>query len=171
MASILTSCGPAPPVAIYSDIQTGFTAIQAHARAYSYTLRQRDIRLFRALFICDRAGKYDPKGKQSDVDASKRRKNTRSKKCDCQMRVTLIKDRASEQWEVKVLEATHNHAASADITAYLAYRIASLPAETRVTISSLAKAGVLNAQILSALREEAPGANISLLSKDISNLV
>ncbi|CZT46704.1 uncharacterized protein RSE6_07178 [Rhynchosporium secalis] len=97
MASISIPCGLAPPIVIYSDIPTGFTAIQAHARAHGYALRQRNIRLFRALFVCDRAGKYDPKGKQLDVDTSKRRKNTRSKKCDCQMRVTLMKDRASEQ--------------------------------------------------------------------------
>ncbi|CZT48203.1 uncharacterized protein RSE6_08869 [Rhynchosporium secalis] len=132
--SISIPCGPAPPIAIYSDIPTGFTAIQAYARAHGYTLRQRDIRLFRALFVCDCAGKYDPKGKQLDVDTSKRRKDTRSKKCDCQIRVTLMKDRASEQY-------------------------------------SLAKAGISNAQILSALREEALGASILLLSKDISNLV
>ncbi|CZT53318.1 uncharacterized protein RSE6_14806 [Rhynchosporium secalis] len=112
-------------------------------------------------------------GKSSDIHPSKRRKNTGSKKCKCQMRVYLLKDRASTevQWKLKVLEAIYNHAASADSIAHLAHRITSITAETRVAISSLAKAGISNAQILSALREEAPGASISLLSKDISNLV
>ncbi|CZT47711.1 uncharacterized protein RSE6_08305 [Rhynchosporium secalis] len=86
---LLTACGLAPLAATYSDIPTGFTAIQAYAKAHGYALRQRDIRLFRALFVCDCA----------------------------------------------------------------------------------AKAGVLNAQILSALQEEVSSASISLLSKDISNLV
>ncbi|CZT48772.1 uncharacterized protein RSE6_09520 [Rhynchosporium secalis] len=112
-------------------------------------------------------GKYDPRGKQTTVDSSKRRGNTGSKKCGCQMRVVLLKDRASEQWEVRVLEAAHNHAASIAFTAHPAHRIASIPAETRATISSLAKAGLPNAQILSALRESS-SSSTPLLSKDIS---
>ncbi|CZS93089.1 uncharacterized protein RCO7_11158 [Rhynchosporium graminicola] len=172
MASEPQACGPAPPEAIYSDIATGFAALQAHAKAHGYAFAHQDTKPFRALFVCDRAGKYNPKGKSSDIHPSKRRKNTGSKKCGCQMRVCLLKDRASTevQWKLKVLEATHNHAASADSTAHPAHRIASITAETRVAISSLAKAGISNAQILSALREETPGASILLLSKDISNL-
>ncbi|CZT53130.1 uncharacterized protein RSE6_14583 [Rhynchosporium secalis] len=127
-ASILIACGPAPPVATYSDMPTDFTTIQAYAKAHGYALRQKDIRLLRALCICDRAGKYDLKGKQS-----------------------LIEDRASGQWQVKFLEAIHNHTISKDSIAHLVHRIASIPAETRVTISSLAKASVPNAQILLAL--------------------
>ena len=162
-------CGPAPPAAVYCDIPTGFTALQAHAKANGYALRQRDVKPFRVLYICDRAGKYDSRGKHKDIDSSKKRPNTGSKKCGCQMRVTLIKDRISEQQEVKVLEGTHNHAASADSTAHPAHRIASASAEIRASIDTLAKAGLPNAQILSALREE--DSSFTLVSKDISNLI
>ncbi|CZT52022.1 uncharacterized protein RSE6_13256 [Rhynchosporium secalis] len=64
IASILIAYGLAPPVATYSNIPTGFTALQSYTKAYGYTLRQRDIRLFRALFVYDCVGKYDLKGKQ-----------------------------------------------------------------------------------------------------------
>ncbi|CZT02308.1 uncharacterized protein RAG0_09530 [Rhynchosporium agropyri] len=50
------ACGPAPPVATYSDMPTDFTTIQAYAKAHGYALRQKDIRLLHALYICDRAG-------------------------------------------------------------------------------------------------------------------
>ncbi|CZT47497.1 uncharacterized protein RSE6_08066 [Rhynchosporium secalis] len=63
MTSDPQACGPAPPIAIYSDTTTGFTACQAHAKANGYAFKQQDNRPFRALFVCDRAGKYDPRGK------------------------------------------------------------------------------------------------------------
>ncbi|CZT41420.1 uncharacterized protein RSE6_01156 [Rhynchosporium secalis] len=53
--------------------------------------------------------------------------------------------------------------------AYIAYRIASISAEIRTSINSLAKASLLNAQILLALREE--DSSTPLISKDISNLI
>ena len=151
MDALPQACGPAPPAATYSDITTGFAAFQAHAKANGYALLQQDTKPFRALFVCDRAGKYNLKGKRPDVHPSKKRKNTGSKKCGCQMRVTLAKDRVSEQWQVKVLEATHNHAASADFTAHPAHRITSVPAQIYASIGSLAKASLSNAQILSTL--------------------
>jgi hypothetical protein len=39
------------------------------------------------VYACDRASKYDLKGKGPDVYPSKRRKNTGLKKCDCEMKV------------------------------------------------------------------------------------
>ena len=75
----------------------------------------------------------------------------------------------TRQWEVKVLEASHNHAASVDSTAHLAHRIAFAPVEIRAFINTLAEAGLFNAQILSALREE--DIDITLTSKGISSLV
>lgn len=85
------------------------------------------------------------------------------------MRVTLAKDRVLEQQQVKVLEAIYNHAASADFIAHLVHRIASVPAQIHALIGSLAKASLLNAQILLTLREK--DSSISLVSKDISNLM
>jgi hypothetical protein len=65
------SCGPAPLKAIYPDVPTAFTAIQAHAKAYGYAISCRDKRPKRVLFVCDRAGKYDPNGKNPNTDISK----------------------------------------------------------------------------------------------------
>ena len=93
MACSSQSCGPAPFAAVYSDIGTGFAACQAHAKVNGYAFKTQDIKPFRALFVCDHAGKYDPRGKQKDVHFSKRRQNTGSKKCGCKMRVVLLKDR------------------------------------------------------------------------------
>ena len=42
MNSDLLPYGPAPPIAIYSDIATGFTACQAHAKANSYAFKHSD---------------------------------------------------------------------------------------------------------------------------------
>ena len=133
------ACGHAPPEVFYSDIPTGFAACQAHAKANGYALKIRDTKEFRALFVCDRAGKYDSRGKQRDVHDSKRRLNTGSKKCGCKMRITLAMDRISGQWQVKVLEGIHNHAVSANFTAHLAHRIAFISAEMRASIDALAK--------------------------------
>jgi hypothetical protein len=57
------SCGPVPPRAIYPDVLTAFAAIQAHAKAHGYAISCQDKRPKRVLFGCDRAGKYNPKGK------------------------------------------------------------------------------------------------------------
>ena len=162
-------CGPAPPAAVYSDLSIGFTAIQAHARANGYAFMQRDTRPHRTLFVCDREGKYRPKGKQVDAHSARKRLNTGSKKCGCRMRVALPRDKSSGNWELTILEAIYNHARSIDSSAYLAHRISATSAETRASINTFAKAGLSNAQILLMLREE--NSTITLISKDISNLV
>ena len=162
-------CGPPPPAAIYSDISTCFSAIQAHARANGYAFMQRDTRPNRVVFVCDREGKYRPKGKQIDTHPTRKRLNTGSKKCGCRMRAVLVQDKVTGKWELVIMEATHNHARSLDSSAHPAHRISAISAETRVSIDTFAKAGLSNAQILSALREEDP--SVTLTSKDISNLI
>ncbi|CZT53443.1 uncharacterized protein RSE6_15012 [Rhynchosporium secalis] len=89
--------GPAPSPAIYSDITTGFATCQAHAKANRYAFKRQDRTQFRIVFTCDRAGKYNSRGKKPDIHQSKRRKNTGSKKCDYHMRVSLLKDRDSKE--------------------------------------------------------------------------
>jgi hypothetical protein len=51
-------------------------AIQAYAEQHGYLVFKRDTRPNKLVYACDRAGKYDPKGKNSAVHASKQRKNT-----------------------------------------------------------------------------------------------
>jgi hypothetical protein len=146
------ACGPAPAAANYPDLPTTIAALQAHAKANGYALVQRDARPRRALFVCDRAGKYNPKGKKTDVHPSRKRKNTGSKKCGCMMRVSLIQDLLSGQWETKVLEGSHNHGSSADATAHPAHRIAATTLETRASINELAKSGLKRSDFVNATR-------------------
>jgi hypothetical protein len=82
----------APPLAIYPDLATGFAAIQEHAKQNGYALFKRDSTPNKVIYTCDRAGKYDLKGKDPTIHASKRRKNTGSKKCNCLMKVVLRRD-------------------------------------------------------------------------------
>tara|TARA_R110002060_G_scaffold34270_3_gene45128 strand:- start:418 stop:777 length:360 start_codon:yes stop_codon:yes gene_type:complete len=89
--------GPAPPKVFYNNIPTRFATCQAHAKANGYALKIRDTKEFRALFVCDRVGKYDSRGKQRNVHDSKRQLNTGSKKCGCKMRITLAIDQISRQ--------------------------------------------------------------------------
>jgi hypothetical protein len=81
------------PPAIFPDLATGFEAIQAYAKQHGYALFKRDTRPNKVVYACDRAGKYDPKGKNSTIYTSKRRKNTGLKKCDCLMKVALRRDK------------------------------------------------------------------------------
>ncbi|RKF64652.1 hypothetical protein GcC1_130013, partial [Golovinomyces cichoracearum] len=72
--SSLLSCGPPPPAAIYPDI--------THAKDNGYAFIARDRKPTRVLYLCDRAGKYDNKGKKAGVNESNRRRQTSSKKTD-----------------------------------------------------------------------------------------
>jgi hypothetical protein len=163
------SCRPAPSEAIYPDIPTALAAIQAHAKANGYAFFRRDGKPKRVVFVCDRAGKYDPKSKHPNTHTSKQRAKTGTKKCDCQMRIALSLDDISGSWKLKVLEAIHNHGQSADPAAHPAHRIASTRPEIRAQIDSYAKAGLSTAQILTLLRQDLPG--VLLSQKDISNIV
>jgi hypothetical protein len=151
MASITeTVCGPAPSEALYKDLDTLFAAIQAHARDNGYAFFTRNKKPRRVVYACDRAGKYDPKGKDPDVHPSKRRKNTGSKKCDCQMKVAATQQ--ADGWMLKVIEATHNHGPFAAPTAHPAHRIAALHPDIRARIIADVAAGIRNQQILSSIQ-------------------
>jgi hypothetical protein len=81
-----------PPEAIYPDPEAAFTVVQAHAKDHGYAFKKRGQRASRLVFTCDRAGKYDPKGKDPAVHESKQRKATGSKMCGCLMSVELRLD-------------------------------------------------------------------------------
>ena len=85
------------------------------------------------------------------------------------MPVALKKDMISGQWELQVLEGSHNHSASADLSAYPAHRIAALDSKIIGQIESLVCSGLSNSQILAVIRHE-NGPSILLAQKDISNL-
>lgn len=157
-----------PPEAVYPNVATAFTTIQAHAKGCGYALFQRDKRANKVIYMCDRAGKYDPKGKDPNTHSSKQRKATGSKKCGCLMKVVIRLDKVSSTWSVEVLEPAHNHPPSAAVTAHPAHRIAAISADTYTAISTLSRAGLSPGQILTTLRESDP--DIPLIPKDIANL-
>jgi hypothetical protein len=163
------ACGPAPAAAIYPDLTTAFTAIQEHAKANGYAFYRHDKKPNRAVFRCDRAGRYNSKGMNPNTDPARQRSTTGSKKCGCKMGVELRLDHTSGNWSLKVLEATHNHTRSADPKAHPAHRIAALPSHVYTVISALGRAGLSTSQIVSTIQKEFPEA--LLTPKDVSNIV
>jgi hypothetical protein len=157
-----------PPVASYLDVNTAFTALQLHAKQHGYALMRFSSKPFRAVFACDRARTYDSRSKDREVDPSKRRTATGSKKCGCGMRVALRLDKVESLWMVEVLHGEHNHGPSVAATAHPAHRSATLVPSIRAQISTLSQAGFLPSQILHALQVTNPG--INLIAKDISNI-
>jgi hypothetical protein len=86
------------PEALYPDPDTAFAAIQAHAMDAGYAFIKMDKKASRVVFACDRARRYNPLSKASwATHASKQRNNTRSKKCQCLIRVELRLDKISNQ--------------------------------------------------------------------------
>jgi hypothetical protein len=158
-----------PPEASYPDVDTAFTAIQAHAKRAGYAFLKLDKKPHRVLFSCDRAGKYRSIGKKATVHPSKQRKATSSKKCECLMRVELRQDKVSTYWDLRVLNPAHNHEASVSPIAHPAHRISALTEETHAQIGTLSRAGLAPGRILSALQEADLMA--SLIPKDIANIV
>jgi hypothetical protein len=159
----------APPEAIYPDPNTAFTAIQLHAKQHGYAFFRFSSKPSRIVFACDRAGKYDSRGKDPHTDESKQRKKTGSKKCGCLMKVAIRLDYMSSQWMLQVLEDTHNHGPSAAITAHPAHRITALTPDTRTEITRLSRAGLSPGQILTTLRLS--DSQTPLVVKDIGNIV
>jgi hypothetical protein len=158
----------APPEDIYSDVDTAFASIQAHAKEQGYAFTRLTSKPKRRVFACDRAGRYDPRGKGLNTHKSKQRNNTGSKKSDCLIRVDLRLNSLTNTWTLKVLEASHNHEPSLDFTSHPAHRLAALPPDAHRTINTLARSGLLPTQILTTLRCLNP--EVPLIPKDISNL-
>jgi hypothetical protein len=158
----------APPEAIYDNVDSAFTEIQAHTKEHGYVFCRYQMRSNRRVFACDCAGKYDSKGKDPNTYSSKQRESTGSKKCGCLMRVELYQDKISSNWVLKVLETIHNHGLSAASTAYPAYRLPAMVPGGCNTISILSCAGLLPGQILNTLYLEP---EVPLLPKDIYNFI
>ena len=154
--STAPACGPAPPEATYTDISTGIAAIQAYAQANGYAFRQRDKQHSRIVFVCDREGKYNHRGKNPNIHKSRQRHNTGTKKCGCLIKVAFRLDPISSIWSLEIVHPTHNHLASIAPIAYSIHRQASLDKQTYAQIIVLAWTGVSVAQILIAIRKQNP---------------
>ena len=158
-----------PPEAIYATQEAAFTAIQAHAKDNGYVFKKRGKTASRVVFTCDRAGKYDPKGKDPAIHKSKQRKVTGSKMYGCLMMVELRLDIPSNNWMLQVLEGAYNHVASTHVTAHSVHRNNTLTPEIRIQIGILAQLGLNPSQILTILQKTTP--EIPLIVKDISNAI
>ena len=84
-----------PPEAVYPDIDTAFTELQSHAEEHGYAFFRYSKKATRVYFVCDRARKYDSRGKDPDTHSTKQHKNTGSKGCRCLMKVVLRLDSLS----------------------------------------------------------------------------
>ena len=158
-----------PPEAVYPDVNTAIASIQEHAKAHGYAFYVYNTRPHRVVLACDRAGKYNSKGKDPNTHSSKQRKSTGSKKCGCLMKVELRLEQISSTWSLRVLNATHNHGPSAASTAYSVHRNSAFSPATCDTISTLSHAGLQPRQILTVLRDMDPEITKLLIPKNISN--
>lgn len=171
--------GPPVPEAVFDDDTSAGAALKSHARANGYAVYRIDWKrrggyhteYYRAVWACDKAGGYDSRGRKSNVDESKRRNNTKSKKTGCDFRVEVRKDKISEKWVVKTLVGTHNHPASASPAEHPQYRIGDLKQEEHDLIIKLADSGVTNRDILALLRRRTDWSCSLLQTKDITNIV
>ncbi|RFU34331.1 hypothetical protein B7463_g2029, partial [Scytalidium lignicola] len=159
-------CGPAPPEALYTDLPTLFASIQAFARKNGYAFFIRRKLPKRVVYMCDRSGNYQSKGKKDSVHFSKQRKSA-TKKCNCKMRVDANAEGSG--WRLQVIEPSHNHEASMAPIAHPAHRLASLAPSIRAEILSKIYSGIPNHQVLNNLRIEHPQTLIT--SSDITNIV
>ena len=110
----------------------------------------------RIIFACDRAGKYQSKGKNPAVYKSKQRKRTGSKKCECLIKVELRLDHLLSQWMLYILKGAHNHSPSIAATAYPVHRTATITPNIHTEILRLLQSGLSLTQILIALRVSDP---------------
>ena len=141
----------APPKAIYPDPEAAFTAIQAHAKDQGYAFKKSSNKPSRRIFSCDRASKYDLRGKDLAVYKSKQRKATSLKICGCLMLVELRLDHLLGNWILQVLKGVYNYVASTHVIAYLVHRNSALTTEIRAQISVFAQSGLNPSQILTIL--------------------
>ena len=62
---------PLPPIVVYLDILTAFTALQAYVRAYRYALFKRDSQppkvLTRVIYTYNKEGKGDSRAKDPNI--------------------------------------------------------------------------------------------------------
>ena len=93
----LRACGPPLSEATYADLITAAASILEHTKSNGYALFKRSSKQRRVIYACDRAGKSQARAKNPNIHESKRREGSRSKKCDCQMKVALKLDQITQQ--------------------------------------------------------------------------
>jgi hypothetical protein len=150
----------------FDDSDTAFEAVRDYAKAHMFAIFVRSSKPSRCVWACSKAGKYDSRGKDEAIDASRQREG-RSKKTSCQWAVEC-KRMAGIGWSVRTLNAEHNHPPVTCISALPEYRLEDILPEDIQEILALANAGSKPKDILSFLRQKDD--DCLLTTKDISNI-
>jgi hypothetical protein len=125
--------GPLLPAVTYADLPTLKAACIGHARENSYALTIETSSPTRLIYRCSMSGKYNPKGKDKNIDLSKHCHNTGTIKTDCLFRLTC-NPTLTYGWKVHVSDSNHNHDAVTSFTALPQYRSQALGSEHIVKI-------------------------------------
>jgi hypothetical protein len=109
---IPSTWGPPIPELSYPTLPLARQALTDHGNANFYRVSIRDTQPRkdnpqRIVYVCDRSGKYDKRGKKTDVPGVKPRPNTSSRKCGCEFKVIIKKEGSG--WRIQVVEGRHNH--------------------------------------------------------------
>src|SRR5208282_2375143 len=120
--------GPPPAEVTYSDIATAKAALWSHARKNGFAVSVHSSDARRVIIKCSKSGKYDPKGKDKNVNLSKRRCNTGTIKTDCPFRVACYPSDAGG-WKVQNVNCDYNHSAVLSISALPQHRSKALSSE------------------------------------------
>jgi hypothetical protein len=78
---------PLPPAGEYATLADIKAALQAHACDNGYTIAADSSTPTRAYWICSKGGKYNDKNKSYNTHLTKRRRNTRTMKTECEFQV------------------------------------------------------------------------------------
>jgi hypothetical protein len=132
---------PPPPKATYPNLSLVIAAISKHAKANRYTLFKRNTRPTKIVFTYNRFGKLQQRD-NTIIYNLKKRKGSRSKKCNCRIKLALKLDSISGHWQVNILKGVHNYKSSADPSAHPTYRIATLDSQIHTKIKALASTGL-----------------------------
>ena len=160
--------GPPPPEVTYANRPTLKAALTGHACENGFALTIKTSSPTRLIYQCSKSGKYNPKGKDKDIDPSKRRRNTGTTKTDCPFRVACYPTELGG-WKVQISDCNHNHAGALSISALLQYRIKALSREQIVEIKGINKQGIPARTILSCLKQKDP--DLVLIPKDVYNIL
>jgi hypothetical protein len=166
--NILGCLGPLPKNALFLDLDHVFASLQCYARANGYAIAKETTTDTRQVYRCSKGGKYNSKGKNHNINSSKRRKSSGSIKTGCPFRV-VAHCISRGQWQVKVHNGNHNHSAESAVTKSTKHRGVALAPKVHSDIRIMIAIGSKPSLILQAVRLKHRG--VDLVAKDIYNVL
>ena len=147
-------------------------ALNVFARQHGYGLvkdrtykDKHDVRR-RVVYVCDRHGVTKPSKKRP---GAKRRPNASSRRCDCSMKIDVVRVLGTCNWVIdpRGKETIHNHAPSLDPSSHPVHRRADMTSEVRDSIITDGQTAVRAAQTLARINADNPYCSIA--ERDIYN--